>query len=307
MLNVIETTGTPLEVEVVRYFKLEGKNYLMYTLNEIDEQNYIKLYALRVNESSRAEKIEDENEWVFVKDQIKVIIKGNKEGNLNIDDQDFSLIQNIPLSETKAFKLSADFVTLLKANKKEFVKEELPVMSFEPAIEPTQEPAQEEVNEVSNELFSFETMPKPEETIEETVVSNFDLPSFEEPVTNTFDLPSFEATATPDLSFDNLGEVSSKEYNFDAPTNEENALNDVFETFTGEVQTEETAREVDFEVEKTEEDYSSIELPKEEIDTDFALDFKSLYEEERALTEVLKSEISELRDKLNKITQVLSQ
>ena len=50
-LSIVEL-GQPREVDVVRYYKKNDTNYLMYTKNEIDDQGYVKLYAAKISEEN---------------------------------------------------------------------------------------------------------------------------------------------------------------------------------------------------------------------------------------------------------------
>lgn len=356
MLKVIDINGSTLEVEVVRYFALEGKKYLMYTLNEIDEQNYSKLYAIKVDENNYSVKIEDDSEWTFVKDQIKIIIKANKEGIQSVEDQDFAKIQGITLSDPKVFKLSVDFVNLFKANKKEFPKEETPVFTMElPVL--NNELKEETYSEFAEPVFNYTlqeevSLPVQEETFTESIenytkedeVSN---PRFQSPTTDdfSFNLPSFGLETEEEVAeFENSNSFGSPIFDTSLDLNLKGSFEDFAAFAVNNVEEKETTNENSFDIPNfadsfakmeenvmtevelpkteptveitpttefnfisTEPDYSSIELPKEEVNTDFVTNFEDLYEEEKALNEVLKSEISELREKINRISRLLSE
>lgn len=83
-LIVIDGNGVEKEAEVLSTFKIKesDKDYILYTLNEIDENNMIKIYASRLvdnGESYSFENIDSDEEWVSVKEVMKQIAKAGKE------------------------------------------------------------------------------------------------------------------------------------------------------------------------------------------------------------------------------------
>lgn len=83
-IKLIQPDGQVVEAEVLAFFKLEdnGKDYILYTFNELDEQNMIKINASSVTKdetSMTLETIDDEEEWKKVKDVMRQIIRDNKE------------------------------------------------------------------------------------------------------------------------------------------------------------------------------------------------------------------------------------
>ena len=87
--------GEQLNINVVRYFRLNGVEYLIFSLNEIDEGGYVKLYISKVN-GELANTIADDVEWNLIKDTVKTIIKANKDNvNLPITDLDIRKLSNI--------------------------------------------------------------------------------------------------------------------------------------------------------------------------------------------------------------------
>ena len=53
-IAIIVPTGETVEADIVRYFKAYGKRYLIYTLNEKDEQGFVKLYVAKIDGQSKA-------------------------------------------------------------------------------------------------------------------------------------------------------------------------------------------------------------------------------------------------------------
>jgi len=107
-----------IEIEVIRYFINNDVEYLIYSLNEIDESGYIKLYASKII-GSKACIITDNDEWNLVKEIIKEVVRSNRDGNpLNISDLAEENLEDIVLQDTRVFKLQGNLVTLLSENKK---------------------------------------------------------------------------------------------------------------------------------------------------------------------------------------------
>lgn len=161
-------------VNVVRYFKNNGQEYLIYSLNEVDEAGYTRLYVAKVNGVNgnyNAETLND-NEWNEVKNLVKVIVKANKEGMpVPVQDMNPSKINNLILKDKKVFKLNAPLVNDLSANQPNFAEEGTEETGAQKEITPTQ--------------------------------PTFDMPSapaFETPVQPAFDMPS-----APTFDFSNTG------------------------------------------------------------------------------------------------------
>ena len=129
-IGVIVPTGEKAEVEIVRFFDTYGKKYLVYTLNEKDEQGFVKLYVARIDEASdptgtqkvlTGSFIDDDNEWKVVKDEFKKIIGENSDGGATTaNDQDPAALANVNIKGNRVIKLMESYVKLLSANQKEF-------------------------------------------------------------------------------------------------------------------------------------------------------------------------------------------
>lgn len=112
--------GERLEVGVVRFFEHNEITFLIYTLSEVDANNYVKLYVTKVNtENVQSITITEESEWNSFKDVMKEIIRNNKNNlPLQIKDLDPQEINNIVIYDSKVFKLSSEMVSFLQMNKK---------------------------------------------------------------------------------------------------------------------------------------------------------------------------------------------
>lgn len=110
--------GKQLTVNVVRFFRLNGIEYLIFSLNEMDEGGYVKLYVSKIVDGM-GKTIDDDVEWNLIKDTIKTIIKANKDNLiLPIADLNSDRINNLTVIDQKIFKLNDSLLQLLTANQK---------------------------------------------------------------------------------------------------------------------------------------------------------------------------------------------
>lgn len=110
--------GSNLDCEIIRYFEKNNNKYLIYSLNEMDEVGYVKLYASKIVDK-HARIITDDDEWTFIKETIKDIVRNNRDGvSLDIIDLNENELENIILEDNRIFKLQGNLVNLLMENKK---------------------------------------------------------------------------------------------------------------------------------------------------------------------------------------------
>lgn len=116
-VTVRKADGESININVIRYFNLNNFSYLIFSLNEIDDGGYVKLYISKIVNGAGVT-ITDDVEWNLVKDTIKDIIKRNKDGIPNgINDLNENELMNIIISDQKVFKLNDSLLQLLSANK----------------------------------------------------------------------------------------------------------------------------------------------------------------------------------------------
>lgn len=134
-----------VEIEVIRYFENNENEYLIYSLNELVGDGYIKLYASKII-GNGAHIIVDDDEWFLIKEIIKNIIKANHEGmSLNVIDLDEDELDNITLNDTRIFKLQGNLVNLLSENKQvKSIELEIPI------IDEIEENSEEDVEDNRN-------------------------------------------------------------------------------------------------------------------------------------------------------------
>ena len=81
-ISVTKSSGEIIEADLVNAFIKKDNNlkYLMYTLNEVDSSNLIKLYVSKVSgeaEPFTLDTISDETEWTSIKGIMKELVEGN--------------------------------------------------------------------------------------------------------------------------------------------------------------------------------------------------------------------------------------
>ena len=102
-----------LNGEKIRYIKLNNQNYLIYSLNEKDEEGYEKLYINKIIDNE--EDLITEPEWEELKRNIPVIVKEIKSNNItNFSDLDMTNIKRGNLKYARAFKLKVNIVDSIK-------------------------------------------------------------------------------------------------------------------------------------------------------------------------------------------------
>lgn len=75
---IVDETGSKKEARLISLFSLAEKKYIIYTFDEVDENDMIKLYVSIFVEKDGVysfENITDDNEWTRVKDVMRQIAK----------------------------------------------------------------------------------------------------------------------------------------------------------------------------------------------------------------------------------------
>ena len=119
-ITITSGDNSKMSVDLVRYFKFKNDYFLIYTMNEIDEKGYLKLYLVKIMEelgNPIAYTIKNDKEWTGMQNIIKKVlkeIKTNKKRNLV--DLDYSGIQEIKIVNPRFFKLDPKLVETLASN-----------------------------------------------------------------------------------------------------------------------------------------------------------------------------------------------
>lgn len=227
MDNVIvkNAQGEQLNINVARYFRLNGIEYLIFSLNEIDEGGYVKLYISKVN-GGLASTIADDVEWNLIKDTIKTIIKSNKDGlALPITDLDVKKLADLQISDQKVFKLNDSLLQLLSANKKveAYVA---PAITETPVIENQPVAPIESLNiGISEPAAPIESVISSQLPVENINSASLN-PIVDAPILNQNNFVNDQAPINnnPIPSLDNNSEIS--DYSLDYKTLYENLLNE---------------------------------------------------------------------------------
>ena len=299
-------------VNVVRYFNNNGTEILIYSLNEVDESGYTRLYVTKINGVDgmyTADTLND-NEWNEIKNLIKMIVKANKEGiPVPVQDLNPNKIKNILLKDKKVFKLNAPLVNDLSANKTNFGDDdqsagntaqpafEIPGASaFETPVQPTFEvpsaPAFETPAQPTFEVPSapaFETPAQPTFEVPST-------PAFETPAQPTFEVPSapaFETPAQPTFEV-----PSTPAFETPAQPTFEVPSAPAFETPSMPTFEVPSAPTFDFN--------TSVNTPVENVASTASIeDYKAKYEEELSKNQELEKQINAYKEMINNIKSTL--
>ena len=112
--------GESVVASVVRYFKYNNESYMLYTLNEVDTSNYIKLYGIKLEMDPLGNMIGtmiEDSVWTDVVALIKEMVKPVLERvNANFQDINQNSISNINLVSKRVFKINKEMADLLAIN-----------------------------------------------------------------------------------------------------------------------------------------------------------------------------------------------
>lgn len=127
---LMRVNGSEKNAHIIRYFLYNHQRYLIFSLDELDDGGYMKLYVCKVIDSLdgiATMNIIDEVEWDDIKTLIKTIISEVRMGTLtSIEDIDYKELHNISVASTRAFKLLPNVAEILGQDKKVFVEETVP-------------------------------------------------------------------------------------------------------------------------------------------------------------------------------------
>ena len=159
LFNVINEDGTPVSAEALIKFKLNDNDYLVYTFNEINENEMIKIYVTGLTSDSYKE-ISTDEEWNNVKDALKVFAKDKDPLGDNFKTNIKVLGEEISIRKAKKLLVSQKFAGTLASK---FVEEaEEPKTLEQPAPAAPEKVSEPIVNNISeNELKLEKTIKIP--------------------------------------------------------------------------------------------------------------------------------------------------
>ncbi len=110
-----------IDSELVRYFKCQNDDYLIYTFGEKDEKDFIKLYVVKVMEELGrpvAKTLSTDQEWekmqMIVKQMLKELKRGQIQSFVDLED---GFIHELKVLEARSFKLSESLVEILSGDR----------------------------------------------------------------------------------------------------------------------------------------------------------------------------------------------
>ena len=206
-ITITSGDNSKMSVDLVRYFKFKNDYFLIYTMNEMDEKGYLKLYLVKIMEelgNPIAYTIKNDKEWTGMQNIIKKVlkeIKTNKKRNLV--DLDYSGIQEIKIVNPRFFKLDSKLVDTLASNY-QFAVENLNSIDINNApvdnnlIEGNNVEVEETTNNESNLEPIEETLMKqgafvPIDIASENTITNENIPNVGEEKLNREDLKEIDS------------------------------------------------------------------------------------------------------------------
>ena len=185
LFYVINEDGTPVDAKALIKFKLNDNDYLVYTYNEINENDMIKIYVTGIASDSYKEIVSDE-EWNNVKDALKVFTKDSSPLGDNFISNIKVLGEEISIRKAKKLLVSQKFANTLASKYGEEVSAPVvPETPVAPVVEPkVSEPVVSNISD--NELKLEKTIKIP--TFEElqarskTIQNAMNTVTSEEPV-----------------------------------------------------------------------------------------------------------------------------
>ena len=163
LFYVINEDGTPVDAKALIKFKLNDNDYLVYTYNEINENEMIKIYVTGIASDSYKE-ISSDDEWNSVKDALKVFAKDSSPLGDNFVSNIKVLGEEISIRKAKKLLVSQKFANTLASKYGEETASEPKVMEPVKPVEPAPAPkvAEPVVNNISeNELKLEKTIKIP--------------------------------------------------------------------------------------------------------------------------------------------------
>ena len=113
--------GESATAKVLKLFKYNDEIYMLYTLNEIDPSNYIKLYGVKLTMNPSTNQISasmiDDSVWGSIVSLIKEMVKPVQERtNNNFIDLDSRNLTSVDLISKRIFKINKDMADLIVIN-----------------------------------------------------------------------------------------------------------------------------------------------------------------------------------------------
>ena len=113
--------GESVTAKVLKIFKYNDEIYMLYTLNEIDPSNYIKLYGVKLTMNPSTNQISasmiDDSVWGSIVSLIKEMVKSVQERtNNNFIDLDSRNLTSVDLISKRIFKINKDMADLIVKN-----------------------------------------------------------------------------------------------------------------------------------------------------------------------------------------------
>lgn len=267
-------------VNVVRYFELLGNKYLIYTLNEIDHNDYQTLYVVKEMKelgSPILQNIRDDEDWDILKQNIRNMIKELKNGApVTFVDLNSSRLEGLYVADARIFKLAKAIVDVLTIQEEPAeqpaveVKTGVPSVPLESVKE--EQPADIPVTQTVIENQPTEVQPINNVSLEGSIPNIPDETAVKEVAVEPI-VPSVDLGESPTVETEQPVQVSNKEEVNNLPTLEESDLSidssnqeqDNENNSDTQESNETEPKEAETSVEESEEVQISMSEPEEEV------------------------------------------
>lgn len=315
--TITNADNTRMNVDLVRYFKFKNDCYLIYTLNEIDEKGYLKLYLVKIMEELGfpvTHSIKDDKEWSGMKAIIKKVIKEIKNNKRKLlEDLNYDNIQGIKIVEPRFFKLDQKLADILSSNYNVSINSD----SNEPAF----------VTESSNLNLDVPNNINIVNTDNNSIIESVQMVNNASPVTleveeTPSNLESIDETLLKQGAFDPINPLSSADLDNEKVSNNatlkgidvaDNPINENSETLENniEVKNEQVVKSIPKDASDERSVINQIEnnnidnndnISEKEIkqEDDKSIDYKALYISEREEKESINNAMNNLIEQLIK-------
>lgn len=109
---MVMSNNQELIAKKIRYFDYKNKEYFIYTLDERDQDDYVKVYINKL--FNDLEYTIDDIEWDDLKTIIPTIVKQIKANCITVfNDLDINKVKKVDLSNSRVFKLKQNIVDII--------------------------------------------------------------------------------------------------------------------------------------------------------------------------------------------------
>ena len=223
--TITNADNTKMNVDLICYFKFKTDCFLIYSIGEVDDKNYKKLYLVRIMEELGfpvVQTIKNDADWANMQGIVKKVLKELKKNKKKMtEDLDYHEIDGIKIVNPRFFKLDAKLVDILASNymngDEVSVNNEVENMNVQtPVANNTMDilnNENSEINNISNEVSNMQEI---------NDNSDNQLESIDETIMNQGEFTPINMNVSENLQNQDVQNIGNEIVNNDVTTNEEN-------------------------------------------------------------------------------------